>query len=191
MLRLRWLMAVFCWASFLSAANTQAIAPAGVKTAGPYSPGIFAGEFLYVSGQGAQRPDGTIPDTLEGQIQQCLKNVETIVRAAGLTMDHLVFTQVYLTNAANEEELNRVWREAFPKNPPARSTIGVARLPGTPVEVTAVAVKDLARKKRIAPPGYPESSPISPGVLVGDRLYLSGFLGRDIHTGRIPDDASE
>jgi enamine deaminase RidA (YjgF/YER057c/UK114 family) len=56
------------------------------------------------------------------------------------------------------------------------------------VEVTAVAVKDVSRKQRIAPPGYPESSPVSPGVMVGDRLYLSGFLGRDINTGKIPDD---
>lgn len=182
---------LFGCAGLLPAAAPQVIAPAGVKTAGPYSPGIVVGEYLYVSGQGAQRPDGTIPDTLEGQIQQCLKNVERIVQAAGLTMDHLVFTQVYLTNTTSEDELNRVWREVFPKNPPARSTIGVAKLPGTPVEVTAVAVKDLSRKKRIAPPGYPESSPISPGVLVGDRLYLSGFLGRDIKTGKIPDDAGE
>lgn len=183
--------ALLCGVGALWGANVQPVAPEGVKTAGPYSPGILAGEFLYVSGQGAQRDDGTIPDTLPEQIRQCLRNVERIVRAAGLSMDHLVFTQVYLTSASDEDELNRVWREQFPRNPPARSTIGVARLPNTPVEVSAVAVKDLARKKRIAPPGYPEASPISPGVQVGDRLYLSGFLGRDIHTGKIPTDPGE
>jgi enamine deaminase RidA (YjgF/YER057c/UK114 family) len=180
--------ALLLGAPVVRAAEKQAISPPEAKTVGPYSPGIMAGEFLYISGQGAKRPDGTIPDTLAGQIHQCLENVNAVVRAAGLTLDHLVFTQVYLTESANENELNQVWREVFPKNPPARSTVGVAHLLDTPVEVSAVAVKDLSRKKRVAPPGYPESSPISPGIMVGDRLYLSGFLGRDINTGRIPDD---
>ena len=175
-------------AACVFAADKQAIAPAAPKAMGPYTPGIVSGEYLYISGEGAKRADGTVPDTFAAQVKQCLDNVKAVVEAAGLTMEHLVFTQVYLTQASDEAELNRVWAEAFPKNPPARSTIGVARLPGTPVEVTAVAVKDLSRKKRIAPPGYPESSPISPGVMVGDRLYLSGFLGRDINTGKIPED---
>src|SRR6202035_1553370 len=84
--------------------------------------------------------------------------------------------------------LNRVWKEYFPKSPPAHSTIGVALLPATPVEMSAVAVRDLSRKKTVAPPGYPASSPLSPGVIAGDRVYLSGFLGRDINTGQIPED---
>jgi len=110
------------------------------------------------------------------------------VEAAGLTMEHVVYTQVYLTDASDEGPLNMVWKQYFPKSPPARSTIGVALLPGTPVEMSAVAVRDLARKKPVVPPGYPSSSPLSPGVIAGDRMYLSGFLGRDINTGRIPDD---
>jgi enamine deaminase RidA (YjgF/YER057c/UK114 family) len=56
------------------------------------------------------------------------------------------------------------------------------------VEVNAIAVTNLARKQRIAPAGYPGSSPAAPGILVGERLFLSGFLGRDINTGKIPDD---
>ena len=94
-----------------------------------------------------------------------------------------------MSDASDEGPLNRVWTRYFPKAPPARSTIGVARLPGTPVEMSAVAVRDLSLKKPVAPPGYPASSPLSPGVLAGGRLYLSGFLGRDINTGRIPEDA--
>jgi 2-iminobutanoate/2-iminopropanoate deaminase len=99
-----------------------------------------------------------------------------------------VMATVYLTDASSEETLNRVWKEVFPKNPPARSTIGVAGLPGTPVEVNAIAVKDLSRKQRVAPAGYPATSPLAPGILVGERLFLSGFLGRDIKTGQIPAD---
>ena len=54
------------------------------------------------------------------------ENVKTIVEAAGLTMEHVVYTQVYLTDASDEGPLNQVWKQYFPKSPPARSTIGVA-----------------------------------------------------------------
>jgi reactive intermediate/imine deaminase len=174
-----------------SAADRRPIAPAGIKPAGPYSPGILTTDFLYVSGQGAKNAEGQIPPDMESQLRQCFENVKAIVEAAGLTMEHVVYTQVYLTDAGDEAPLNRVWKQYFPKSPPARSTIGVARLPGTPVEMSAVAVRDLARKRVVAPPGYPASSPLSPAVVAADRVYLSGFLGRDIATGRIPEDPAE
>ena len=169
-------------------AQKQPVSPPGIQPIGPYSPGILTRDFLFVSGQGAKNAAGQIPADRESQLRQCFENVKTIVEAAGLTMQHVVFTQVYLTESTDEAPLNRVWKEYFPKSPPARSTIGVARLPATPVEMNAVAVRDLARKKTVAPPGYPASSPLSPAVIAGDRMYLSGFLGRDINTGRIPDD---
>ncbi len=169
-------------------AERQRIMPPGTKLAGPYSPGIFAGEFLYVAGQGAEDAQGQLPKDEEAQIRQCLNNVKTVVGAAGLTMEHVVYVQVYLTDYRDEGPLNRVWKEFFPKAPPARSTIGVAKLAGTPVEMSAVAIRDLALKTPIAPPGYPASVPISPAVRVGDRLYLSGFLGRDVNNGQVPAD---
>jgi reactive intermediate/imine deaminase len=172
-----------------TAADKKEIAPAnGPKPVGPYSPGVLTNEFLYVSGQGAKKADGSIPASVDDQLRQCFESIRTVVEAAGLTMEHIVMAQVYLTDAKSEDALNRVWKEVFPRNPPARSTIGVAALPGTPVEVNAVAVKDLSRKKRVAPAGYPATSPLAPGILVGERLFLSGFLGRDIKTGKIPDD---
>ena len=154
----------------------------------PASPSILAGDLLYVSGQGAQDAQGQVPREPAAQIRQCLSKVKTIVEAAGLTMEHVVYVQVYLTDYSDEGPLNQGWKEFFPKSPPARSTIGVAGLRGTPVEMTAVAVKDLSRRKTFVPPGYPASSPLSPGVLVGDRLFLSGHLGRNINTGQIPQD---
>jgi 2-iminobutanoate/2-iminopropanoate deaminase len=149
---------------------------------------MFAGDLLYVSGQGAQDTQGQVPREPAAQIRQCLSKVKGIVEAAGLTMEHVIYVQVYLTDYSDEGPLNQGWKEFFPKSPPARSTIGVASLPGTPVEMTAVAVRDLSRKKVMVPANYPSSSPLSPGVLVGDRLFLSGHLGRDINTGRIPQD---
>src|SRR6185369_4250392 len=171
------------------AAEKKAVLPSpGLGQALPYSPGLLTNEFLYVSGQGAKKADGSIPGSIEDQLRQCFQSIRTIVEAGGLTMEHVVMAQVYMTDVKSEDSLNRVWSEVFPNNPPARSTIGVAALPGTPVEVNAIAVKDLARKKRVAPAGYPATSPLAPGILVGERVFLSGFLGRDIKTGKVPDD---
>lgn len=164
------------------------ISPPGVKPAGPYSPGILTDDFLYVSGQGAKDGAGQIPADMEGQLRNVLENIKTIVEAAGLTMEHVVYTQVYLTEYSDEGPLNRVWKQYFPKSPPARSTIGVTRLPGTPLEISAVATRDLSKKKVIVPAGYRADSPISPGVQAGERLYLSDCRGRDPVTGQVPSD---
>lgn len=179
------ILILFCMMLY---ADKQPVAPPGVKPVGPYSPGILTRDFLYVSGQGARNSEGQIPSDREGQLRQCFENVKTIVQAAGLSMENVVYTQVYLTESSDETPLNSIWTEYFPKAPPARSTIGVARLPGTPVEMSAVAVRDVTLKKIVVPQGYPSSSTLSPGVIAGDRIYLSGFLGRDINTGRIPED---
>jgi enamine deaminase RidA (YjgF/YER057c/UK114 family) len=108
-------------------------------------------------------------------------------------MEHVVYTHVYLENAANYDAMNKVWAQYFSHGiPPARATVGVYKMPtDTPIEINAVAVRDLSRKKAIVPPGYPANASLSPGVLVGDRLYLSGFLGRDINTGKIPEEPAE
>ena len=167
------------------------IAPPGVKPGGPYSPGILTDDFLYVSGQGAKDASGQIPADMDCQIKNVLENIKTIVEAAGLTMEHVVYTQVYLTDYSDEGPLNRVYKQYFPKAPPARSTIGVAKLPGTPLEINAVAIRDLTKKRVVVPQGYPAGAALSPGVVAGDRMYLSGFLGRDITTGQIPSDPGE
>lgn len=164
------------------------VTPPGVKPTGPYSPGLMTDDFLYVSGQGAKDAAGNIPADVDGQLHNILENIKNIVNAAGLTMDHVVYTQVYLTDYKDEGPLNRAFKTYFPKNPPARSTIGVAKLPGTPLEISAVAVRDLSKKRTIVPAGYPADAALSPGVVAAGRMYLSGFLGRDLKTGQIPAD---
>ncbi|MGH9658804.1 MAG: RidA family protein [Bryobacteraceae bacterium] len=172
----------------LAAADKRVVFPASAKPVGPYSPGIFAGDYLYVSGQGARGADGKFAATIEEQVRQTLENVKSIIEAGGLTMEHIVYCQVYLADTSQYEAMNRVWTKYFPRNPPARATLGVHRMPTeTPVEINAVAVRDLAQKKIVTPPGYPADFPIAPGVLTADRLYFSGLLGRDHATGRIPE----
>jgi reactive intermediate/imine deaminase len=172
----------------LGAVERKQIFPAGAKPVGPYSPGIMAGDYLYVSGQGARDSDGKFADTAEGRVRQTLKNVQSIVEAAGLTMEHIVYTQVYLHESTPYEVMDKVWREVFPKNPPARATLGVYRMPTeTPVEISAVAVRDLKMKKAVSPASYPKDVPYAPGILTPDRLFVSGVLGRDAKTGSIPE----
>ena len=107
------------------AAQPRVIAPPGPKPIGPYSPGILAGDFLYVSGQGGRDAEGKLPATIEGQVRQTLQNVKAIVEAAGLTMEHVVYSQVYLDNIAHYDAMDRVWKEVFSKAPPARAVLGV------------------------------------------------------------------
>jgi len=170
-------------------AELNAIVPAsGPAPVGPYSPGVAVGDYVYVSGQGAHRPDGSMPDTFAEQVRQTLENVRAVVEAGGLTMDHIVYTQVYLDDIQKFEEMNGIYARYFPKAPPARATLGVARLPGTPVEINAVAVRDLANKKPVLVPGYDPHEPVSPGILTHDRLFVSAMRGRDLHTGAVPPD---
>lgn len=162
-------------------AEKKVITPAGGRPpVGPYSPGILAGDYLYVSGQGAAKADGKFPETPEAQVEQCLNNVKAIVEGAGLTMEHVVYAHLYLKNMADYEAANRVWARFFPKNPPARVALGVYRMPtDTPVEITVVATNNLAKKKVI---GQSRTEPVSSGVMVGDRLYVSGVLAKDTQT---------
>lgn len=167
----------------------RVIAPPGPKPVGPYSPGIMAGDYLYVSGQGARDAKGTLPPTVEGQVRQTLDNIKVIVEAAGLTMAHVVYSQVYLDNMAKYDDMDRVWREYFAKAPPARAVLGVFRMPtDTPVEINAVAFRDLSRRKPVSPSAFPRNISWSPGVMAGDRLYFSGSFGADPATGKVAAD---
>ena len=186
-----WLVGILIVLAAATSAGLEkrVIAPPGVKPIGPYSPGVLAGDFLYVSGQGGRDAAGTLPGTIEGQAQQTLQNVKAIVEAAGLTMEHVVYSQVYLNDMAHYDAMDRVWKEFFAKAPPARAVVGVYRLPtDIAVEINAVAFRDLTRKRLIVPSASPSNLSWSPGVMAGNRLYLSGFPGADAATGGIPPD---
>lgn len=172
-----------------AAAQIKAVVPSSAPAPiGPYTPGIDVEDYLYVSGQGARTPNGTLPATFEEQVRQTLENVKAIVEADGLTMEHIVYTQVYLEDIGKFGEMNRVYAEYFPKSPPARATLGVAKLPGTPVEINAVAIRDLSHKKVISVQGYDSREPVSPGILTHDRLFISAMRGRELSTGKVPED---
>lgn len=168
----------------------RVVVPAGGPPAvGPYSPGVIADGYLYVSGQGAKTADGQMPATFEAQAQQTLDNVKAVVEAAGLTLDHVVYTHAYLEDMSNSAVLDRVYARNFPRDPPARALIGVARLPGTPVEINAVAVIDRTGRTPVTLRDWDSHLPYSPGIQTHDRLFISSLPGRD-GGGNIPADAA-
>jgi reactive intermediate/imine deaminase len=153
-----------------------------------YSPGVDAGDYVYVSGQGPRRPDGSLPATFAEQVRQALDNVKTVVESAGLTMEHVVYTQVYLEDMSKYGEMNAVFADCFPKTPPARAVLGVAHVPEPPIEINAVAVRSLTDKRAVIPPNSKSEEAASPGVLTQDRLFISSMTGSDPATGKVPDD---
>jgi reactive intermediate/imine deaminase len=168
-------------------AQPKAVIPGGAAPASPYTPGVIADGYLYVSGQGAETPDGKMPATFEAQAQQTLDNVRAVVEAAGLTLDHIVYTHVYLEDIHNSAALDRVYARYFPKDPPARGLIGVAHLAGTPVEINAVAVVNREGQTPVRVPGLDPNPAFSAGMLTHDRLFISSLPGRTAD-GKIPAD---
>jgi 2-iminobutanoate/2-iminopropanoate deaminase len=103
-------------------------------------------------------------------------------------MEHVVYTQVYLEDISKYGEMNRVFAQAFVKTPPARAVLGVAKLPDSSIQINAVAVRNLAERRAVSPPGYKPDEAASPGILTRDRLFVSGMPGSDPASGKVPDD---
>jgi len=152
------------------------------------SQAIDAGDYVYVSGQGPHRLDGSTPSSFADQTRQCLDNIKALVVAAGLTMDNVVYVQVYMDDTTKYNELNQAFAAYFPNNPPARGILGVAASPDSSVQITAMAVRDLTGKRAVTPPNYKPSKAFSWGMLTHDRLFISNMQGIDPVTGKIPSD---
>ncbi|MBO8444456.1 MAG: RidA family protein [Bacteroidetes bacterium] len=113
------------------------------KAVGPYSQAIEANGTLYVSGQIPVNPaDGSVPESIEDQTRQALKNVGAILAEAGMGYGNVVKTTVLLNDIADFKAMNGVYAEFFTEDKPARACFQVAALPmGVKVEIEAVAVK--------------------------------------------------
>ena len=119
------------------------------NTAGPYTPVVPAGDFLFVSGQigivDGSTVDGPVAgslagDDLKAQATQALANLRAQVEANGATLDQIVKTTVFLTDMGNFSAMNEIYCEAFGDSRPARSCVAVAALPrGALFEVEAAA----------------------------------------------------
>ena len=117
-------------------------APAAI---GPYSQAIDCGSFIVTSGQIPIDPDtvNLVEGGITAQTRQSLTNVKAVVEAAGLTMDHVAKTTVFLQNMADFAAMNAVYAEFFTEgNYPARSAVEVGALPkGALVEIETICIK--------------------------------------------------
>ncbi len=153
---------------------------------GPYRPGVWAGDTLYVSGSGGRKPKTDELDaTIEGQTKQTMENIGQVLAAAGLGHKDAVFTNVYFLDpdgykGATYGKLNSVYKDFFRLGTaPSRASFCVSKLPGTiSVEITFIATRDRANKGRVVPDSAgPSPTSSNGGVLDRDTLYTSGKSG--------------
>lgn len=116
-------------------------APAAI---GPYSQAISIGDLVYTSGQIPLDPatGKLVPGGIAEQSHQALKNLGSVLTAAGLGFENVVKTTVFLADMADFAEFNGIYAQYFTGDCPARSCVQVAALPaGAKVEIEAVAAK--------------------------------------------------
>jgi len=173
-----------------AAAQVRAVVPAHSPANQLYSAAVDTGDYIFISGQGPRRTDGSVAATFAEQCRQALENVKAIVEAAGLTAEHVIYTQVYLEDITRYEEMDHIFGEFFPKLPPARAVLGVARVPDLSLEISAVAVRNLADRRPVVPPDFKVEGGASPAVLTHDLLFVSSMPGSEPGTGKVPEDAA-
>ena len=112
------------------------------KAIGPYSQAVSEGGFLFTSGQIPLDPSTgeLVPGDIRSAVERVFDNIEAILSAAGLTLDDVVKTTVYLLRMSEFGEMNAVYARRFGNHRPARSTVAVAELPkNASVEIDVIA----------------------------------------------------
>jgi 2-iminobutanoate/2-iminopropanoate deaminase len=108
----------------------------------PLSAAVRAGDFLFVSGQVPVGPDGRIVSSgFEDQVHQVMRNISRVLADAGCTLQDVVKCTVWLDDPRNFVAFNDVYRQYFPNDPPARSTVQSALMIDASIEIEAVAYK--------------------------------------------------
>ena len=132
--------------SFLTSAQNMKIKTLGSeelsRPSASYSHAVVAGNFVFVAGQaGVDFSTGKTDPDFEKQARQAFDNVKKVLESSGSDMNHVVKTTVWLKDAGDFEKLNALYKEYFPKNPPARSTpiVDLPR-PEFKISIEAVAV---------------------------------------------------
>jgi 2-iminobutanoate/2-iminopropanoate deaminase len=122
------------------AADKQVVRPPGAKPSGNWSHGLLVDGTLYVSGMAGEDANGKVPSTFEAEMKQALDNIDAVLKAGGMTSANVVSVQVYLSDVALFDRMNKVYTAYFHDPRPTRTTVVVARLVGDGhVEITVTA----------------------------------------------------
>ena len=110
---------------------------------GPYSQAIAVGDFIFISGQIPVNPaDGSVPEGIKAQTAQSIANIKAILAEAGMSIDNVIKTTVFLADINLFGEMNEVYAENFTAPFPARSAVAVRELPKQVlVEIETIAAK--------------------------------------------------
>ncbi len=110
---------------------------------GPYSQGIEADGFIFLSGQIGLDPEaGAMVDGLVAQTKQVMQNIHAVLESAGCNFSNVIKSTVYLRNMNDFAQFNQVYAEYFKENPPARTTVEVSALPKNAlIEIDIIARK--------------------------------------------------
>jgi 2-iminobutanoate/2-iminopropanoate deaminase len=151
---------------------------------GPYSPGVWAGDTLYLSGMGGQFPEGRrLPAGFGEQVTQALVNIRTTLEAAGLSFSDVVIGEAYLTTPQEAAEFPAAYTPFFasPFTHP-RVMVFLPRLPGSiKAEITLVAARNAGRRQVIPPAGKSEGA--ARATRAGDVLYTRAESAEDAGPG--------
>ncbi len=113
------------------------------KAIGPYSQAIWAGNFLFLSGQIPLEPETgeLVKGDVRQQTRQVLENIKGVLESQNLGMEDVVKVTIFLKNIKDFSQVNEVYSSYFRSSPPARSTVGVAALPrDANIEIEAIAL---------------------------------------------------
>jgi len=133
-------------ALLLLSASARSATPIGaelVAAGTPYSPGILAGDTLYISGlQGTDPRTHVLPGNFSQEARNCLENIGRVLTDAHMDYSDVVSVQIYLDDISQFQQVNALYREYFTNPMPARTTVQVAKLSaGAHIEVSAIARK--------------------------------------------------
>ena len=121
----------------------------GPRPQGPYSQAIVADGFVFVAGQGSINPKTGQLDLgdIKSETRRTLENIRAILEAAGSSLRDVVRVGVFLADMNDFAAMNEVYKQFFPEDPPARTTVG-AQLPKIKVEIDCIARVSKGRKRR-------------------------------------------
>jgi 2-iminobutanoate/2-iminopropanoate deaminase len=136
-------LVIVCLSSYAGAqtkSKRKAINPGSAN--GIFTPAIVTGDLVFTSGHiGLDPKTGQMAEGMEAQLEQVFRNLTAVLEASGSSIDHVVKATVFLADMNDYNAMNELYRKKFKGDPPARSTVQVARLPrDARIEIEVVAV---------------------------------------------------
>jgi aminoacrylate peracid reductase len=167
-------------AAAMQGANKQIIRT-GPDPGLPFSPAVRVGDLIYLSGVLATDERGAIAGDIKMQTRKVLDHLAATLQAAGSSIENVAAVYVYLKHPDDFQAMNEVYRTYWPRDPPARTTVGADLvLPDALIEIAMIAVPNGQERTVIHPSGWVKPAlPYSYGIKSGNTLFLAGLVSRN------------